>query len=157
LPFGQALLGLFRFPGVQRGLQALVQNGNDALPVRFYPGEKNGPLHARKVLAEFGRSFGRLPDNLDNLTPLSREPIPGCAVTSATKFTDLRCQFGTSSQGGYLHHRSQSRQERKDIINDVKVLTNRMSICMLERCTTTSHNANQEYPNGEDEKSCFQF
>src|SRR5262249_4222304 len=27
------------------------------------------PMHARKVLAEFGRSFGRLPDNLGNLTP----------------------------------------------------------------------------------------
>src|SRR5205807_5498693 len=41
----------------------LVQGQNMALVDLF------DPLHARKVLAEFGRAYGRLPDNLGGCTP----------------------------------------------------------------------------------------
>jgi serine/threonine protein kinase/formylglycine-generating enzyme required for sulfatase activity len=46
-----------------------------ALEVRLVEGENSAlvdlfdPLHARKVLAEFGRSYGRLPDNLGDCAP----------------------------------------------------------------------------------------
>ncbi len=57
--------------GISRFMQRLEipiqEERNAALVDRF------DPLHARSVLAEFGRAFGRLPDNLSDLTPQQQE------------------------------------------------------------------------------------
>ncbi|MSR58478.1 MAG: serine/threonine protein kinase, partial [Planctomycetaceae bacterium] len=53
--------GISRF--MQRLEIPLQEQRNAALVDRF------DPLHARRVLTEFGRAFGRLPDNLGELTP----------------------------------------------------------------------------------------
>jgi eukaryotic-like serine/threonine-protein kinase len=47
-----------------RDLEVKLLEGQNSAPVDLFD-----PAHARKVLAEFGRAFGRLPENLGELTP----------------------------------------------------------------------------------------
>ena len=68
-----------------RAIEIPLAEGNNIALVDLFD-----PLHARSVLAEFGRAYGRLPDNLGELTR-NQELFLDQAVAGLTQDDEINC------------------------------------------------------------------